>query len=449
MTLDQIDRMVRQANPVPDLSALEPIDASFLDEQRRSDMQTHDRVIVEDEGGEPKRGRNLLIGIAAAAAIIIGALLLLRPLTEAPPVADQPTTTSAVETAKAFVEAYRVNFDIDRAFSYLAANAEGIGPLEEERLFARFLQAIGSKTFLGSCEELSSSPTGALVSCSFEHYQLRSDEMGLGPYGGGSYELTVLGQRITSFNETFPPNFTIDPNGFSEQVWVPFSDWIATTYPEDGAIMYDDWPTAHSWAITDESIALWEQRSREYVEVVKAGPEAVGIATDFLDAFRNYDSDLAASYLVGDAMNEFGGDLAGMRFDLRFDQATGFQLISESCEARKSLPTGTLVHCTYEYHDLRSDEIGLGPFGGDWYDFTVQDGKILSVEAFYNFMNNGFSDQMWEPFASWVAENHPEDGQIMYAEWPVIFSPASTEESMALWEQRTREYVEVVRGTSG
>ena len=49
MTLDQIDQMVRQANPVPDLTVLEPVDASvlMLDQQRRTEMQTHDRVEVD------------------------------------------------------------------------------------------------------------------------------------------------------------------------------------------------------------------------------------------------------------------------------------------------------------------------------------------------------------------------------------------------------------------
>lgn len=65
MTHDQIDRMVRQANPVPELTTLDPVDASVLvlDQQRRTVMQTNDRVTVDQERESPKRG--LLIGVAA------------------------------------------------------------------------------------------------------------------------------------------------------------------------------------------------------------------------------------------------------------------------------------------------------------------------------------------------------------------------------------------------
>ena len=98
MTLDQIDQMVRKANPVPDLKVLEPVDASVLvlDQQRRTEMQTHDRGEVDQ--GKEKAGRGLLIGIAAVAAIVVGVLVLVQPLDNAK-VADQ-----SAEIGNAFVE---------------------------------------------------------------------------------------------------------------------------------------------------------------------------------------------------------------------------------------------------------------------------------------------------------------------------------------------------------
>lgn len=446
MTLDQIDRVVRQANPVPDLSALEPFDASVLDQQRRTEMQTHDRVIVDDEGDEPKRGRNLLIGIAAAAAIIIGALLLLPPLTSDAPVADQPSTTSAVETATAFVEAYKVNFDIDRAFAYLAADAEGVGLIEEERLLARLLQAIGNKTTVISCDELSASPTGSLVSCSFAYHSLRSDEMGMGPYGGGSYELTVLDQKITSVEEKFPPNFFSNPNGFSEQIWVPFAVWIGATYPEDGVIMYADWPNVHSWATTEQSITLWEQRSREYVEVVlQRRADAVDVATSFIEAFFGFDVDLAATYLAPDAdLTNFERDGASWQMNNRLMQAWGWKVFLESCEA-----TGAeviAVSCPFATHTLHSDEMDLEPFGDNTFDIAVEEGQIVSAAWQLAHMTNGFNTQVWRPFTQWMAQNHPEDGPVMFTDWPMANNEAVTEESIALWEQRSREYADFVGG---
>jgi hypothetical protein len=52
-------------------------------------------------------------------------------------------------------------------------------------------------------------------------------------------------------------------NGFSEQVWEPFADWVATTYPDDVVRMYDSGAQTE-FRLTEESVQLWEQRSREY-----------------------------------------------------------------------------------------------------------------------------------------------------------------------------------------
>ena len=271
MTLDQIDRMVRQANPVPDLTALEKIDASVLDEQRRMDMQTHDRVIVDNEGSEPKRGRNLLIGIAAAAAISVGALLLLRPLTNDAPVAGSPTTiteapsiATAVEVATAFVEAYAI-FDTDTAASYLAPDAD-LSFLElfggSWRTTNRLKQAQGWKMLLDSCIGKNATPTGAMVRCLYAFQDFRSDELGFGPFTGSWYDITVKDAKIVSVSG----HDEFNNNGFAERVWMPFSEWVSQTYPEDAAIMYSN--ESLSLEAAEESIALWEQRTREYVTVV-------------------------------------------------------------------------------------------------------------------------------------------------------------------------------------
>jgi hypothetical protein len=101
MTHDLIDRMVRQANPVPDPKVLEPV-ASVLDLRRRTEVQTDNRIEMEPEGKPPKR--NVWLAIAAMAVMLIGALLLLRSEPERQ-VVDQPvvtatTTASPVTTAE-------------------------------------------------------------------------------------------------------------------------------------------------------------------------------------------------------------------------------------------------------------------------------------------------------------------------------------------------------------
>jgi hypothetical protein len=95
MTHDLIDRMVRQANPVPDPKVLEPV-ASVLDLQRRTEVQTDNRIEMEPKGKPSKR--HVWLAIAAIAVILIGALLLLRSQPE-PQVVDQPVVTPTTTAA--------------------------------------------------------------------------------------------------------------------------------------------------------------------------------------------------------------------------------------------------------------------------------------------------------------------------------------------------------------
>ncbi len=76
MTHDQIDRMVRKANPLPDLNALEPVGVPVLATplERRTEMQIDDRPGTEVQP-DRNRWRGPLVGIAAAAVILIAGLV--------------------------------------------------------------------------------------------------------------------------------------------------------------------------------------------------------------------------------------------------------------------------------------------------------------------------------------------------------------------------------------
>jgi hypothetical protein len=52
-----------------------------------------------------------------------------------------------------------------------------------------------------------------------------------------------------------------------------------------------------------------------------------------------------------------------------------------------------------------------------------------------------FSPQMWEPFADWMDAEYPSDADVMYSDATRI-EPRRTEESIQLWEQHIREYVD-------
>ena len=93
----------------------------------------------------------------------------------------------------------------------------------------------------------------------------------------------------------------------------------------------------------------------------------------------------------------------------------------------------------YDFHAIRSDELGLGPFTDNYIDFTVSDGSIVAVSEQAAFMTNGFSDLVWTPFSAWVVQNHPEDGPLLYLNWPTNTSERISEESIPVWDRLTRE----------
>lgn len=172
----------------------------------------------------------------------------------------------------------------------------------------------------------------------------------------------------------------------------------------------------------------------------------VEIATAFVEAYEALDVDAATSYLAADAdVSLFNANTEGLAQAFRWDDAMGFQVLLDSCAETSSGALGTTVRCDYDYHAIRSEDIGLGPYGGNWLDFIVRDGEVVSVSDHLETTPNGFSSEMWDPFATWVAENHPDDVTVMYTD-SSQGSPQLTEESTALWEQRTREYVDVLGG---
>ena len=77
--------------------------------------------------------------------------------------------------------------------------------------------------------------------------------------------------------------------------------------------------------------------------------------------------------------------------------------------------------------------------------FIVRDGKI--VRASNEIDAAKFSPQMWEPFAAWVSSTYPKDAAVMYNQKLTNFR--LTEESIRLWDRRTREYVKVVNEAGG
>jgi hypothetical protein len=173
-----------------------------------------------------------------------------------------------------------------------------------------------------------------------------------------------------------------------------------------------------------------------------ANPSAaspVEVATDFVEAFGAFDADRALSLLADGAFPGAIGLENERKFRLLVSvlEAQNYEQLLDSCEETGEFGSGTGVRCTFAYHQIRSNEIGLGPYGGSYFDVYVRDGRITRATLWWEIEE--FSSEMWEPFAHWVFQNHPADMKIMYVpthtEWKLA------EASARLWERRSREYV--------
>jgi hypothetical protein len=137
---------------------------------------------------------------------------------------------------------------------------------------------------------------------------------------------------------------------------------------------------------------------------------------------------------------------AELRRQLLWGRAAGFGLSWGQCDPRGTVATGDRVVCRFAFDALGSDDLQLGPFVGNTFDFTVENGQITAATMSIP-ETNGFTETVWNPFAEWVAEHHPQDGALMYADWPATTTPAMGKRSATLWAEHVAEYVEAA-GTS-
>lgn len=76
MTHDQVRQLVRRINPIPNPGVLETVDVPVPVLERRTEMHVEDRPKAEER--RVRRGRGPLIGIAAAAAVLVGGLIFIN-----------------------------------------------------------------------------------------------------------------------------------------------------------------------------------------------------------------------------------------------------------------------------------------------------------------------------------------------------------------------------------
>jgi hypothetical protein len=185
---------------------------------------------------------------------------------------------------------------------------------------------------------------------------------------------------------------------------------------------------------------------------VQTTPTPMEVATGFVETYGALDANQAITYLADDAdisgliasigAEGMEGTPAELPLQISWLEASGYTQLLHSCRETGSFASGTVVRCTFDFHNLRSDEIGLGPWGGSYFDLTVRDGQITRVSKHWE--TAGFSGQLWEPFARWVSRAYPEDAAVMYQD-DSHSGVRLTAESIRLWERYTRGYVKEVK----
>ena len=127
-----------------------------------------------------------------------------------------------------------------------------------------------------------------------------------------------------------------------------------------------------------------EQPAIEPAAPVDQPTEAEQVATDFVEAYADFDRDLAASYLADDATVTLRGEPKGPDGWLvrnRWDQATALDLQLDQCFEHGTAAVGTYVTCPYAIHRMHSAELGRGPFGNNIFELTIKDDKIVDARV--------------------------------------------------------------------
>ncbi len=464
ITDDEIMRLFELADPARDDDGVRLVDAAgYLDalRTRSYDMQLIDTP--EAPTKTPRDNRWILAAIVAAAIVLIvaGALILSRDdgdqvpatpqTTVAPPEPTIPVEQGEAMSADQAIALVRSYFDAlnahdaDAALGFLADTAtvpswsQGraqptlIGSPDTFRVENESAAATNTQMLLGDCTTVGADGPGFSVRCAFETQDLRSDQLGLGPYGGSSVDVAVADGKIASIATTDMTSDPTEADRWVRQVWDPFGAWINAQHPDDAAVMFaDDTPNA-------ASIALWDLHTREYVQLRLAAEQA---ATQFLEAFGAFDAQAAGAYLADGASTEriVTEDVQDYTEAIELYQALGYRQELGACQQVNATATALSVQCPFSYDLMGSQDMGLGPFEGSRFVVTVDSatGKITQVVNVWNDTN--FMREVGTPFIDWVTATYPDAEAVM----SVNGSPALTSESLALWALYRDEYVQHV-----
>lgn len=244
-------------------------------EEAMNTTNTEERLaelLAQTRAADRRHSRRTLtaavVATAAATALVLWATTRGEDRAEPQPVAP----VSPQQVATEYIEALAAD-DIPRAESYLSA--EPVLKLWDERrtdlagwrAAQAWNKAVEFEMDPGTCQEenATADSTTSTFRCPYVFEGLGSQELGLGPYGGSTYLITVEDGLVVATSD----RFAYGTNGYSRQIWEPFTAWVTETYPQDVDVMYTDGGATQ--ATTDESNRLWHQHLIQYIAARLAG----------------------------------------------------------------------------------------------------------------------------------------------------------------------------------
>jgi len=218
-------------------------------------------------------GRRIRVAVAISVVALVVALGTWISSDPAPTSASGPARGDggAATAAAGFLRAYG-ELDADRAIGFLADDADlsllvrsiGAEDVEgTEREFRWYVDLLGAWRYqqtLGSCDEIESSDPDTVVRCGFDYDFLGSDDLGLGPYTGSSFDVAVRDGEVVSVSKFWAFD------RFSREMWEPFGEWIASAHPGAATRMYQD-PSRRGVRLDLGSIRRWARYTDAFVRL--------------------------------------------------------------------------------------------------------------------------------------------------------------------------------------
>ncbi len=440
--LDLFERAdpARAGDPAPTLGA-----AAFLEGLRSTPSYVAEPEATRVElGPSPNRRWRVIAAVAAAGVLIVGALVLAADREPSGPTDDQapatteptrrPTNPAAVRIATGFVAAIGA-FDVDAAMADLAEDADislvtapgGVGDAgpattrqDLPRLLA-LLEAQGYEQSADLCAVNSQAEDETIVRCALTFSSLRSGQFAWAPFGPSHIDVVVRRGRITGATTRWASE------RFEAEVWEPFTTWVAANHRADAEVMYPD-GSRSSARLSESSIRLWGQRTREYAAL--QGAAMVEVAAEFMAARNAHDADAARALVADDGvlaqlcnqgltpryacvvddpeepiMGRVPLDRAGITFALDAEALYDLRFEDVACEK----VSGPLVTCSYRMDNRLREIAGDAPVEAAS-SLGVVDGRVRLVA--FPWLNIGFNPAGLnpveaEPFVHWLEQEYP------------------------------------------